>query len=48
VNFDDFTILAANFGLSLPSDAARASVPEPGFAAALLMAGFLGRRRRCD
>ncbi|HRK29600.1 MAG TPA: autotransporter-associated beta strand repeat-containing protein, partial [Tepidisphaeraceae bacterium] len=49
-NLDDFTALAANFGFTLPSDVARAAVPEPGMAGvmAMLAAGLVGRVRRRD
>jgi len=48
VNLDDFTALAANFGTSVPSDAPRSSVPEPGMLSVLGLAaaGLMGRRRR--
>jgi len=48
VALDDFTLLAANFGQSGPSSAALRSafVPEPSGVAIVLLAGFIGRRRR--
>ena len=48
VNLDDFTALASNFGTSIPGDAPRSSVPEPGMLSALGLAaaGLMGRRRR--